>query len=92
VVTAFHPGAFLDFLGLDFNGPINVPTAWGTLLMFPPRRSQLFFNFSPGTPFSLQVPVACGLIGYPISTQGGSVSVGPTIALANALDIVIGTH
>jgi hypothetical protein len=92
VVTPFHPGAFVDFVGVDFTGPLNVPTAMGTLLIWPPPRPRLFFNWAPGSPFSLAVPFDCSLIGVSAWSQGGSVSAGPNVALANALDIVFGTY
>jgi hypothetical protein len=92
VVSAFHHGAFVDFVGVDLGGPINVPTQWGRLLIWPPPGPQLFFNFSPGTPFALAVPPECGLVGVPAWSQGGSVAAGPSIALANGLDLVLGTY
>jgi hypothetical protein len=92
VVTAFMPGAFLDFVAVDFVGPLNVPTTWGTLLITPPPASRIYYNFAPGTPFSMGVPFDCTLAGIPAYTQGGSAAPGPTVQLANAIDIVFGTY
>lgn len=92
VVTPFHPGALLDFIGVDLVAPINVSTAWGTLLVNSPPEPQLFFNYAPGTPFSIGIPADCAYVGMSAWTQGGSVALGPDIALANGLDIVFGTY
>jgi hypothetical protein len=91
VVNAFHPGAFLDFVAVDLVGPLNVPTAMGTLLITPPPGSQIFYNFAPGSPFSIAIPYDCGLVGVPAWAQAGSAAPGPLIAFTNALDIVFGT-
>jgi hypothetical protein len=92
VVSAFLPGAILDFVGVDLAGPLNVVTGWGTLLIDVPPEPRLHFNFAPGTPFAINIPYDCALIGMPIWTQGGSVAPGPSIALANGLDVILGTY
>jgi hypothetical protein len=91
VVTSFHPGAFVDFVGVDFNGPIDVPTQWGRLLVWPPPGDQLFFRAPAGTPFALAVPNDPTLVGIAAWSQGGSVAPGPSVAFANGLDLVFGS-
>jgi hypothetical protein len=92
IVTLNHPGVFARFVGVDFRGPINVPTQWGTLLIWPPPNSQLFFHFSPYMPFAIAVPYDCNLVGVAAWAQAGSIAPGPDVVLVNGLDIVFGTH
>jgi hypothetical protein len=92
LVTQFVPGSFATFIGLDFGGPINFSMSMGTLLIKPPQGRYTWFNFSPGTRYSLSVPMDCTLVGVPAWCQGACVEVGPTITLSNALDIVFGTY
>ena len=77
----FIPNSLMRKQHIPGSDPNNDGIASGTM----------FFNFSPGTPFSLSVPFDCGLIGAAGSAQGGSVAPGPTIALTNALDLVFGS-
>lgn len=88
--TSFAPGAFLDFVAVDLGPPINVSLSFGTLLCTPPPPSQVFFAV-PGNAFAVPVPSGCQFVGQAAVAQGGSVSAGPRIQLANALDLVIGT-
>jgi hypothetical protein len=92
VVTRFQPGDIAQFIGVDLNGPLNVPTQWGTLLIWPPPNPQLFWNAQPGTPFSLPVPNDCALVGQPAWAQALSVDFALTIVFANGLDLVFGTY
>jgi hypothetical protein len=91
LVEAFLPEAFLSFVAIDLGVPINVPTPIGTLLCSPPPMRQVHLG-TPGQPFAIAVPSSPSLIGLTACSQGGAVAPGGTIALTNALDLVIGTE
>ena len=88
-ITPFLAGAVLDFCGIS-SGAINLATPIGTLLCNPPAAG-LIFTSAGGAPFQIPIPADCGLAGANLCAQGGQVTAGGGIALANALDIVLGT-
>ena len=88
VVTPFLPGAVIDFVWFSLL-PVNLPTASGTLLCALPAPGLLFTS-SPGVPFQFQLPADPGLVGLALCFQGGSSALG-SFALANALDITLGS-
>ena len=89
LVSPFHPGAFLDVAWVSLQ-PQNQPSAAGTILCDPPMPGLLFTS-PPGVPFQLAIPLQSGLVGASFCTQGGSLGTGSLLALANALDITVGT-
>jgi sugar lactone lactonase YvrE len=91
-VTPFLSGAVLDFAINAGPVPLNLPLgSMGTLLCALPPLELIQF-VPPGLAFSFPIPVDCSLVGAQRCVQGGSVAAGPIIALANALDISIGTY
>ena len=77
-------------MGVDFDyGPLNIPTAFGTLLIWPPRAAQIFFAL-PGQPFAIPIPGDCSLVGVSAWAQAGAFNA-PGLVFANGIDIVIGT-
>ncbi len=86
--TTFQPTAVLDFVGISgvFS---NVPSVVGTILC---GTSPPIVATSPaGAPFAIAVPADCSAIGAALCAQGGSIDAIGAIALANGLDITIGT-
>ena len=90
VVTPFLPGAVLDFAFVSVAAPINASTGLGTFLCNIPPPAQIFV-VPASTPFSILIPNDCGLAGRSVCSQAGSFAPGPSIQLANALDLVVGT-
>ncbi len=90
-VSAFQPAAVASFLAVDLRAPLNVPTAFGTLLCAPPPAGGLFLG-TPGEPFAAAVPLDCGLVGVAACSQGASFAPGAGLQLTNALDLVLGTY
>ena len=88
--TTFLPAAVFDFLAVDFGGPVNVSTGWGTLLCNIPPGGQVF-SAAAGVPFGLLLPVDCAFVGVSACTQVASFAPGH-VQLTNALDIVTGTY
>ncbi|MEM7309848.1 MAG: hypothetical protein AAF682_24440 [Planctomycetota bacterium] len=88
--TTFQPGAALDFVGVSA-AAVNVPGALGTLLC-DPGAFGVVLTSAPGTAFAVPVPDDCGVYGATLCAQGGSVDGGGTFALANALDVTVGTY
>lgn len=89
----FAPGALADFAAISLLGPLNVPMAWGTLLVAPPFQGPVLMSPSPGAGFNIPVPGMRSLLGQTAWTQAGSVSPGPSgiaIELTNSLDVVFG--
>jgi len=76
-----------DFLFVSFFAGIELPLSFGTLLCDISSPTMTFIN-APGTAYSLPIPMDPTLIGLPLCLQGASV--GASIELTNALDIVIG--
>ena len=87
--SSFLPGAVLDAVAVS-SGSLNVATPAGTLLcsVVP---SPVLVTTVPGTPFAIPVPADCSLVGASLCSQGGSVAADGTVALANALDLILGT-
>jgi hypothetical protein len=83
--ATFLPAAIIDFIGIDPT-PTNIPSVFGTLLCG--LNPVLVVTGPPGVPFTLPIGPDCGFVGVSLCTQGGSF--GPSIGLANAIDIVIG--
>ena len=77
----------IDFLFVSFLPGIELPLSFGTLLCDFSGVSLSFLN-APGTPYALPIPLDPTLVGLPLCLQGASV--GTTIELTNALDIVVG--
>jgi len=87
--ASFEPAAFVDFLAISASA-VEIPLgAEGTQLCGFPLLS-LTSNFSPGTPFAIQVPNFPGLLGIGFSAQAVSLSIGAPFQLTNALDCIIG--
>jgi hypothetical protein len=88
--ASFLPGAILDVLAVA-GASANVPTALGTLLIVltPP---PLIATRSAGAPFALYVPADCALAGATLFAQAASIDVAGVIAVANALDLVVGAR
>ena len=86
--AAFMPGAILDALLVSVT-PLNVPTPIGTLLCSP--TGGVTFTGPAGAPFAVPVPLSCAVVGAAVCAQGLSVGASSTLALTNALDLVIGT-
>lgn len=87
--STFHTTALLDILVVDPGAPINLPFAWGTLLVNI-SPAGLMLTKPAGAPFALPIPLDCAIVGIAASSQAGSVALAD-IKLTNALDIVIGT-
>ncbi len=86
--TILQPGAILDFVGVS--GTVtNIPSPLGTILCG--TAPGIVLTSGAGVPFAAAIPADCGLIGAALCTQGGSVDAIGAIALANALDLTIGT-
>ncbi len=88
VLIPFLPGALLDFLAISFGPPINIPSGFGTLLCTAPPPGFVLSGPAPAS-FGVPIPLDCVFIGVPACTQAGSATAS-TVALTNALDIVIG--
>lgn len=87
--TSFQPAAILDFAAVAL-APANVPSSLGTVLIDLGTLFSIDTRF-PGIPFGYFLPPDCNLVGVTLSVQGAS-SDGSTVELANALDLVLGTH
>jgi hypothetical protein len=83
--ATFLPGATSDVLAVAFQ-PLNVPSAFGTLLLGPAPAFTL--SGPAGAAFPLPVPADPMFVGGTLVAQGASLS-GLTIALTNALDLTI---
>ncbi len=87
--TVFLPGAVLDGLILAL-GSANNPMPFGTILC-DLAGPHLALSVTASTPFAVPIPMDCNLVGLSLFAQG--LSADPTkIALANALDITLGTY
>jgi hypothetical protein len=86
--TTFLPAAVVDVL-MVAAGRTNLPSAVGTVLGNP--VGALLLTASPGTPFALPIPPVDALVGAELTAQAGAATLG-TVALANALDVRIGTR
>jgi hypothetical protein len=85
--TTFVPASILDVLAIT-PFPANIPSPLGTILC-DLSTSPLYYFSQPGVPFSVTIPVNCNFVGVDLCTQGASLD--PSIVLANALDITIGS-
>ena len=83
------PGAVASFIAAVPSGPLAFNTAFGELLIDVSVPFVGGIQPGPGT-HAVPVPLACGLIGLRLYTQGATFRPG-TIQLTNALDIVLGT-
>ncbi len=83
------PDAVADFMGVS-GTPVNVPTSISTVLCAAPSPG-LTLSGSPGVPFALPTPADCSLAGPSLRSQGGALNGAGAIALANAIDVTIGT-
>ena len=88
-LAPFVTSPILDFMGISA-GSVNLPSPIGTILCNPPAPG-LTFTGAPGGVFQVPIPPDCGLAGAPLCAQGGQVAATGAIALANALDLVLGT-
>lgn len=86
------PGAVRDYLIISPQA-VNRPTLSGTVLCAHPwPGSSVLVNTSPGSPFAVEIPDDCHLIGLELCAQGASSGPGGVVTYANALDVRIGTH
>lgn len=87
--SVFFPGALVDIAGLGPPSPMDLPTAFGTILV--DITQPIFLYFTPaGVPFDAPVPELCALIGRTGTLQAVSVD-GIEAQIANAIDFTIGT-
>ncbi|MEM7201976.1 MAG: hypothetical protein AAF628_17040 [Planctomycetota bacterium] len=90
--TTFVPGALADFMILS-GAAVDQPLggiATGHLLC-DLTGAVVQTNGSPGTLFTLPIPVDPALLGQSLCVQGGSVDTGvPDLHFANALDVTLG--
>ncbi|MEM7205609.1 MAG: hypothetical protein AAF628_35465 [Planctomycetota bacterium] len=90
--TTFVPGAFADFMILS-GAAVDLPLAGIATghLLCDLTGAVVQTNGSPGTAFTLPIPVNPALLGQTLCAQGGSVDTGvPDLHFANALDVTIG--
>ncbi|MEM7310764.1 MAG: S8 family serine peptidase [Planctomycetota bacterium] len=88
--TTFATDAVADFVAVSLV-LTNIPTPFGTVLCgLDPLLVVL--SPGPGTPFHIPIPLESAYAGARLVTQGGSLGADGSIALANGLEIVIGTH
>ena len=89
--TSFYTDATLDVLATSVGNPapINVGTAFGTLLCNIPDPGLIHFELA-STPFSIALPDNCALVGRSVCCQGASLGGSQGLVLTNALDIVLG--
>ncbi len=84
----------LDFLALSSVAipPLFLPGFGEILIGITPPNPVLTVGLPTplGTPFNLNVPFNCSLIGKSVSAQAGQVSSGGVIGLTDALDITFG--
>ena len=98
VTTVFNNTVpYFDALGIataPLNLPLPSPGTKGTLLISPiALTGPLLLNFFPGTPFAVNIPNDCNLVGLQVFTQGFAVGfqgLSTVTALTNALDVSIG--
>ena len=87
--TSFLPNAQLDVLGIHAQA-LELPSNIGTFLALPAPNSVYLFS-TPGVGFASPTPVQLSLMGAQLTAQAASID-GATVALTNALDIVIGAY
>jgi len=86
------PTATFDFLAMSV-APLNIPTAFGTLLCTPALDTLVV---TASSPFSVRIPADCTFVGVSLCFQGaswdGTFPMDETaVQLTNALDITLGT-
>ncbi|MEM7311288.1 MAG: hypothetical protein AAF682_31770 [Planctomycetota bacterium] len=85
--TSFLPNALFDFAAFSA-APVNVPMPFGVLLCDLPHVGAQIVP--KGEPFAFPVPAELSLAGLSLCTQAGSADAS-TLAVTNALDLVLGT-
>jgi len=89
--TSALPGAGAGLLAAPFTAGSGAgPSLLGTLLC-DPWSARLTDRVPAGTPFAIELPASCTLVGTRWCAQAASVDAHGTIRLTNALDVTIGT-
>ena len=88
--ASFAPDAVLDVAFVS-SLAINLPLGAAGTLLCDPSGALLFEASAPGANFAVPIPDDCGLHGASLCVQGASVTAGGGLALANALDLVLGS-
>ncbi|MGE0141908.1 MAG: Kelch repeat-containing protein [Planctomycetota bacterium] len=86
--ASFLPGALLDVLLVGFT-PDNLPSPFGTILC--DTNGAIALTGPSGSPFAVSIPLDEQLLGVTLSVQGVSIDAS-NVALANALDITLGSR